>query len=213
MLARGFPETTVKLRGLPCFTDFTGDEQWFWAYACAAKNSGVIKGNPDGSFAGTRNVTLAEALAMAVRAWKVPEPQYFRQPDHWYDPYMDAASSNTDFFSDYPFEPGRTLTRSDAAFLIDAFLSMGVTCGTHSAGETYKVDCNTCTCTAQGEACTKMACIHSSSSSSEKTCMSTSQCGAGEICTTEDGDCRSICPVNDPKCMAPAVCMGVCRAR
>lgn len=211
MLAQGFPQETALMKGSKCFSDFTGTEQWYWAYACAGKDRGIIMGNPDGSFAGTRTVNLAEALAMSVRAWRVTEPRFIREPDNWYDTYMIATQSNTKLFDELPFEPNRTLSRAEAAAVINAFMALPQPvsmCDGHFVGDTYKDDCNTCTCTENGPACTKMACIH------EPTCMSSSQCGTGEICTTEDGDCMSPpCPANEPNCMVPAVCMGYCRMK
>lgn len=43
-------------------------------------------------------------------------------------------------------------------------------------------------------------------------CMSTAQCGAGEVCTTEDGVCNPP-PGCTPGMICPAVCYGTCRPR
>jgi hypothetical protein len=268
-------------KGRDCFSDFVGTEQWFWEYACAAKALGFIDGYPDGSFRGTSTVNFAEALKISVRAWDVPEPVYIRAPDHWYDPFFDATNSYTTIFEFLPrSEPGRLLNRGEAAVIIDAFMNQGsFFCDGHTIGDSYKMDCNTCTCTENGSACTKMACIPdeepvtcttdsecgigghcqrictqhgescisfcaSTSSASQacstsddcaadewcqtyacagdnctgscqkgvssKLCMSSSQCGAGEKCTTEDGDCRGVCPLG-ADCLGPDVCQGICR--
>lgn len=103
----------------PCFTDFTGALQWFWGVACAAKEEGMLTGYPDGSFRGEKMVNLAEALAMAERAWQMPLPQYFREPDHWYDPYFDAVAARGigQYFLN---NPNHLLTRGDAAWLLIA---------------------------------------------------------------------------------------------
>ena len=207
--ATDFPVETALIKGSACFTDFTGAEQWYWGYACAGKQLNILTGHPDGTFRGTNTVNLAEALAMAVRAWNIPQPVYIRAPDHWYDPYMQATAGATKLFDFMPEEPSRKLTRGDAAAVIDAFLRRGnPLCDGHAIGESYKIDCNTCTCTEHGSACTKMYCGEQTS------CYSSDQCGTGQVCTTEDGDCRRPpCPADEPNCIVPAVCMGVCRAK
>jgi cysteine-rich repeat protein len=103
-----------------CFTDFTPPAQWFWASACAAKERGIVSGYPDGTFRGEVQVNLAEALKMTLRAWNLPLPQYFRVPDHWYDPYIDAASAEG-VFTVLPRDPAHLLTRAEMAALLTAF--------------------------------------------------------------------------------------------
>lgn len=103
-----------------CFTDFTGPVQWFWVYACTAKERGIIHGYPDGSFRGTQRVITVEALKMIVHAWKVSLPVYVRAPDQWYDPYIDVAASRA-LFEIVPHVPGHELTRSEAAGVIVNF--------------------------------------------------------------------------------------------
>ncbi len=100
-----------------CFFDFAGEEQWYWAYACSAKNRGIIDGYPDGTFRGEQTVILAEALKMAIDAWGIRTPAYPDGPPHWYDPYMDAAASKR-IFDYFPYDPGHLLTRSEMAVLI-----------------------------------------------------------------------------------------------
>ncbi len=102
-----------------CFTDFTGQPQWFWGYACVAEENGILTGHPDGSFRGAMTVNLAEALAMAERAWQMQTPYYFHQPSHWYDKYFDAVVDKgiVEYFLN---NPGHLLTRGDAAWLLVA---------------------------------------------------------------------------------------------
>ncbi|MFH1444514.1 MAG: S-layer homology domain-containing protein [Candidatus Peregrinibacteria bacterium] len=102
-----------------CFTDFAGIPQWFWSSACAAQTYGIITGYPDGTFKGTQTVNLAEALAMAERAWQIPLPQYLRVPDHWYDQYFDAVP-DTGIAEYFLNNPNHLLTRGDAAWLLVA---------------------------------------------------------------------------------------------
>lgn len=99
-----------------CFTDQHANE-WYWSYACFAKVKGIVSGNPDGSFSGERTVNLAEALKMTTLAFDVTLPVYIRAPDHWYDPYLDAAASFT-IYAKVPREPSRAITRKDMAIII-----------------------------------------------------------------------------------------------
>ncbi|MDP6561337.1 MAG: S-layer homology domain-containing protein [Candidatus Peribacteraceae bacterium] len=99
-----------------CFTDFAGNYQWYWAYACTAKLLGVIHGHPDGSFRGEDTIILAEALKMAFEAWKVPLP--VDDPDQpWYQRYMDTAAPRG-VFRRFPFTPDYQLTRGEMALLL-----------------------------------------------------------------------------------------------
>ena len=97
-------------------------------------------------------------------------------------------------------------------------MERGNQCYGHRIGENFKSPdgCNTCTCTANGAACTKMYCIPQSSSSSSKPpaqgtkCFSSDQCGTGQYCTTDDGDCQSACEPGADMCIQ--VCAGVCKS-
>lgn len=112
-----FGEEAYGVTDRACFKDFTGREQWYWVYACAAKQRGIISGHPDGTFRGEDTIILAEALKMTLKAWNIPFPQYFRAPDHWYDPYMDTGSTKG-IFQLFPFLPDFLMTRGDMAALI-----------------------------------------------------------------------------------------------
>ena len=195
----------VTNEDVACFKDFTGTPEWFWMYACSAKKSEVVSGYPDGTFRGSKYINIAEAMKIAANAFKVQLPNYFRAPDHWYDPYMDAMSGKG-VFAGVRREPATLMTRAEMAFLINTLASSEdgtPACDGHALGESYRAPdgCNTCTCTANGPACTKMAC---------KSCTSSNDCASGELCSTERGDCFSNCP---PGQMCPAVCMGVCQKR
>lgn len=99
-----------------CFTDFTGDYQWYWSFACTAKSIGVIHGNPDGSFRGEDTIILAEALKMALEAWNVP--MIADDPDRqWYERYMDAAATKG-VFKRFPYTPDYQITRGEMALLL-----------------------------------------------------------------------------------------------
>jgi hypothetical protein len=191
------PEGTIR-----CFADFTGNEQWYWGYACAAREQGLIQGYPDGRFRGEQSINTAEGLKIALNAFGIPLPQYFREPDNWYDPYFDAASS-TQIFSFIPRQPSRLLTRGDMALIIAECEQPGLPqCDGHQLGENYPSPdgCNTCTCTENGSACTKKYC-------GQTQCYSSNDCAAGFRCSTERGDCQSPCP---PGAMCIQACSGVC---
>ncbi len=88
-------------------------------------------------------------------------------------------------------------------------------------GKTYTIGasfpstdgCNTCTCSANGAvACTLMACVSSSSSSSVSAtlCVSDTECSGGTVCSTRYGDCLSTCEDTSAPCIQ--VCAGHCIA-
>jgi hypothetical protein len=191
----------------PCFADFNGPAQWFWATSCAAKSLGIVNGYPDGTFRGEVTVNEAEGLKMAVGAFGLPLPQYIRAPDHWYEPYFIAANE-THVFDWLPNDPSRKLTRADMAEIVAAFLgeqSSSTQCsGGHQLGDNYPSPdgCNTCSCTEFGDACTLRACAAPTS------CTSDNQCGGGQVCSTRYGDCQSACPPGAQFCTQ--VCAGTC---
>jgi len=117
LMLSAFGEESYGVADRACFKDFTGREQWYWVYACAAKQRGIISGHPDGTFRGEDTIILAEALKITLEAWDVPLPQYFREPDNWYEPYMTAASEKG-IFQLFPFAPDFLMTRGDMAALI-----------------------------------------------------------------------------------------------
>jgi hypothetical protein len=151
--------TTRCMPTVNCFKDFTGARpEWFWEFACSAKAAGIIDGYPDGTFGGNQWVNVAEAVKMTVDAFGVPLPQYFRAPDHWYDPYMDAAASTT-AFDIVPRIPENALKRGEMAALIGAFITMegkscfsSDDCGTDQYCSTENGDCFS-SCKPGAEAC------------------------------------------------------------
>ncbi len=99
-----------------CFSDFMGNYQWYWAYACTAKLLGIIHGHPDGTFRGEDTIILAEALKMSFEAWKVTLGR--DDPNKpWYQRYMDAAAPRG-IFRRFPFTPDYQLTRGEMALLL-----------------------------------------------------------------------------------------------
>lgn len=207
MLLRAVP-TTTAVTDFHCFADFRGTEQWFWRSACEGKALGILQGHPNGTFRGTDPVNLAEAITMSVRIWNLPLPQYFREPDNWYDPYMDAAAS-INIFDFIDQQTSRRLTREEVAIVINTFITelSHNECSGRELGETFPSSdgCNTCTCTENGPACTKKACP------SGERCTSSNDCPANQRCSTERGDCQSACPPGNDMCIQ--VCTGVCELK
>lgn len=110
-------DAVFEVGSTACFFDFGPQVQWYYPHACTARSLGIVEGYPDGTFRGENTVNLVEALKMSLEAWGVPLPQYFRAPDHWYDPYVDAAST-TGVFRTIPLVPDFPLTRGEAAELL-----------------------------------------------------------------------------------------------
>jgi hypothetical protein len=104
-----------------CFPDVRSSD-WFSQYVCEAKERGIVQGNPDGYFRPARNVNLAEAVKMLVETWDLTLPVYIRAPDHWYDPYFDAANSAGIPVSRFG-APDHQLTRGEMARLAASFLA------------------------------------------------------------------------------------------
>lgn len=117
-MGAAFGNDVLNVRDKRCFADFTAGEQWYYTYACAAKERDILHGYPDGTFRGERQVILAEALKMAVESWKIPLPQYGANiSKEWFAPYMDIAGERglLDYF---PNNPGHVLTRSEMAYML-----------------------------------------------------------------------------------------------
>lgn len=104
-----------------CFSDFIGTPQWYWKYACLAKERGIINGYPDGTFRGAQTVNLAEALKISIEAWGLETPELTTASDLWYLPYF-AVAAERGLFSYFPARGEHLLTRSEMAYMI---VSMG----------------------------------------------------------------------------------------
>ncbi len=101
-----------------CFTDFkAGQTEWYYGYACRAKELGYIQGYPDGSFGGTNNINLAEALKITLEAYDIELPKFAKAPDHWYDYYIIAARDNG-LIAKIGDNPAHLVTRGEMAYLV-----------------------------------------------------------------------------------------------
>ncbi|MGL5831022.1 MAG: S-layer homology domain-containing protein [Candidatus Altimarinota bacterium] len=103
-----------------CFTDV--HNEWYAGYVCYAKENGLVKGHPDGSFKPAANVSYVEAMAMATAAAEV-EVNKATTGQEWYEPFLEFAHNNN-IFSKYSMLPGAALSREKAAFLIQQILFM-----------------------------------------------------------------------------------------
>lgn len=103
-----------------CFPDVPTGE-WFTPYICAAKNAGVIKGNPDGLFHPERTVQYDEALKMITLLFQysIPAENYKRDWGEKY--YLSAAERGTDLPVRISF--ATPLTRAYTARLAAAFIA------------------------------------------------------------------------------------------
>jgi cysteine-rich repeat protein len=134
-----FGDEVENVYNTRCFTDFTGEEQWFWKVACFAKEKGIISGYPDGTFRGVQTVNLAEAMKMATRAWNIPVSSGQYAPDYWYIPYFEVAAERG-LFEYFPRSGGHLLTRSDMAYLIVSMDELIQTVATSSASSVPSVN-------------------------------------------------------------------------
>ena len=90
---------------------------WYDPYLEAALCRRIAQGYEDKTFRPGNPVNFAEASKMVVKAYQIPEPQYFRAPDNWYDPYIDAIASRGATPTD-GIKPGDALTRGQMAEMI-----------------------------------------------------------------------------------------------
>lgn len=73
-----------------CFSD-VNPSAWYAPYVCAAKNRGIVKGYPNGTFRADTPVNFAEAIKMVLSAYG-QEVQEGTGPE-WYVPYAEKLES------------------------------------------------------------------------------------------------------------------------
>lgn len=97
-------------------------------------DSGVVKGNPDGTYGPDKEVNRAEMLTMLYRATgRVPDPASTlcfpdAEPGSWYESVVCDAAVNK-FVSGYPdgkFRPGNSVTRVEALKMIHTVFGFDV---------------------------------------------------------------------------------------
>ncbi len=108
-----------------CFTDFDprgfGYAEWYYGYACEAKNTGLVDGYPDGTFRGAANINFVEAAKIIVKAfdppsrWEVVTDTATQFP--WYAYPVSALADNHAIPLSIT-EPDQYITRGEMAEMI-----------------------------------------------------------------------------------------------
>lgn len=117
ILVEGFYAT--EIRGEEnCFPDVR--REWYARYVCAAKRLGWIGGYPDGTFRPGATVNRAEAIKIVTSSFAASgeistDLPYDVPADAWYAPFTALGRSRGILTGNGPFQPGKDLTRADAA--------------------------------------------------------------------------------------------------
>lgn len=109
-------ETTYRYARYGSFLD-VDESDWYAPYIQSMADKGLLKGMEDGTFAPNANMTVAEAITLAVRM-AADEGQSFRQGQPWYQVYIDWAKTH-----DLPWEYAdynAKITRTEFAQLFAA---------------------------------------------------------------------------------------------
>jgi len=118
-------EDTLTDTGFP---DVPADS-WFAKFVVAGKSFGIIKGNPDGTFAPERLVNKAEFVKMLLEAFEIDLSLHNNLtapvaadtlPDDWFSSYFSYAKNTGIIFPtmENKLEPGKFLTRGECANII-----------------------------------------------------------------------------------------------
>lgn len=107
--------TGKSLKADDCFPDVKKD-YWGSKYICGAKDLGLTKGYPDGTFKPNNNINIVEASAVMARAFNLAVPA--TEPGtNWYKPYVMSLQTS----SAIPVTidvPGRKITRSETGEMV-----------------------------------------------------------------------------------------------
>lgn len=115
---------------LPEFDPFSDvpKTEWYGPYVKAAKDLGIVDGNPDGSFDPAANINLAEALKILLKSYK-PNSEYQvldqylysdTPADSWFTAYTSyaAAKEAINIYADNGVSPEQEMTRGYLAEII-----------------------------------------------------------------------------------------------
>lgn len=102
---------------------------WFARYVEGAKKLGIVKGNPDGTFAPGRQVNKVEFIKMMLLTYKIDVSEYEKQTSlpfqdtpegQWYLPYLRYSKKFNIISPDVAgnVNPGEQLTRGAAAEIL-----------------------------------------------------------------------------------------------
>lgn len=116
---------------------------WYAGYVMEGMLRGIVQGNPDGTFAGARNVNKAEFLKMTLKAFEISaaEPPAGTliaadvKSSDWFARYLWYARNTGIVFPnlDNKLEPGKNLTRAEC---VEILFKMMLLAG---GGETQKM--------------------------------------------------------------------------
>lgn len=110
------PGTAVNKR----FSDVP-EKEWFAPVVSKAGEMGLVKGNPDGTFAPTNPVTLIDGLVILARAYKVDSATCKgtipKGIEGWVAPYFSCATERGVLDGSKEYRPEMALTRGQAALL------------------------------------------------------------------------------------------------
>jgi hypothetical protein len=138
VLVAEYPTTNFSAyAGNGCFYDVNKAE-WWTGYICFAKSRGIIEGYANGTFDPTRNVSVPEALKMAMETLDPLDYTFDTDnvdPDYWFMPYLYNGNGflapyaeggiwdnpNTTSI-EYDILPFRKILRGEMAFMIDKIL-------------------------------------------------------------------------------------------
>lgn len=113
-------ESDVRFR----FRDVSSNE-WYYPHAFRAVRLGIISGYPDGTFRGSNQINLVEALKILFEAYKIPLVRaqggtgfYGSDPGAWYSDYIYSAKKYS-ILPDYEYiKPDRLMSRGFFAELL-----------------------------------------------------------------------------------------------
>ncbi len=99
---------------------------WYGKYVQAASCTGIIGGYPDGTMRPASEVNYAEAAKIITGVFDLPQPQFVRAPDAWYEPYIIAVqSANGTPRAD--ISPADPLTRGEMAEMVYGIMNTVIT--------------------------------------------------------------------------------------
>lgn len=121
---------------IPLFLDIE-QTQWYIPFLETAFEQQMVTGYPDGSFKPANSVTVEEALALILRAYKVPLDKSFKQSsviqnanDQWYTPYINTAIARNLIHSKEKLYLGAPMSRGavfDVLYRLDSITTTGQT--------------------------------------------------------------------------------------
>ncbi len=133
IILQGSSIESPELEGESEFSDVQKDV-WFAKFIMKAKEIGIVKGNPDGTFAPARSVNKVELLKMLLIANNVDVSNYATSDqtfldadkDAWYFPYLNFAQETglIRFTGEAKLEPSKELTRGEVADIMYLLIAL-----------------------------------------------------------------------------------------